>query len=39
MQELLKGELAARRSRNVVQAPSFSEMLEQAALLSAEWAA
>ena len=29
LQKLLNGELAARRSRNVVQARSFSEMLEQ----------
>ena len=29
LQKLLKGELAARRRRNVVQARSFAEMLEQ----------
>ena len=29
MQKLLKGELAARRRRNVVEARSFAEMLEQ----------
>jgi type I restriction enzyme R subunit len=29
LQKLLNGELAARRSRNVVQARSFAEMLEQ----------
>ena len=29
LQKLLKGELAARRRRNVVEARSFSEMLEQ----------
>ncbi len=29
LQKLLKGELTARRRRNVVQARSFAEMLEQ----------
>ena len=29
LQKLLKGELATRRRRNVVEAPSFAEMLEQ----------
>ena len=29
LEELLKGELATRRRKNVVQARSFAEMLEQ----------
>ena len=29
LQKLLKGEIATRRRKNVVQAPSFAEMLEQ----------
>jgi len=30
LQKLLKGEIRARRKRNVVQARSFAELLEQA---------
>ena len=32
LQKLLKGELSARRRKNLVQAPSFAEMLEQSLL-------
>ena len=38
LQKLLKGEIKARSRRNVVQARSFADLLEQAELLSAEWA-
>jgi len=33
-QKLMKGEVNARRRKNVVQARSFAEMLEQAEVLS-----
>ena len=37
LQKLLKGELGIRRRKNVVQARSFAEMLEQTEVLSVEW--
>ena len=38
LRKLLSGEIRTRRRKNVVQARSFAEMLEQAEVLSAEWA-
>ena len=39
LQKLIKGEIKTRRRKNIVQARSFAEMLEQAEVLSEMWAA
>lgn len=38
LRKLLSGEIKARARKNVVQARSFAEMLEQAEVLSEQWA-
>lgn len=36
LQKILKGEISMRRKKNIVEARSFAEMLEQTEVLSAE---